>query len=232
MSHAEKSAVLDELLVHLHRILGTWISTLDASNRSSESSVVTNFAILALVNDVTDIKKSLVDSIGLSVTLVDVSALGKQALSIFEGGASPDVALLFVSDLGNPEQAEPYLDYSRCLQVVVHLLRNALRHTEAGAVILKIGLEAEDTYRFSVQDTGSGVAPSKQNSVLAALEADSSVWEHLGLGLCSRIVRYLGGQMGMNTVCGSGSVFWFTCVDFSSVSYLRICPDPSSDLKS
>lgn len=226
MSNTQKSAILEEFLHHIHRLLGSWISRLATSSSSSEASEKTLFSILALVNDVSDLNKALTGSFSISVAPVDVGAMGQQALAIFEEEASPRISLHCVLDLQT--EKVPYLDYSRCLQVVVHMLRNALRHTHEGAVTLKVVRETGEMFRFSVQDTGRGIAPSKQKSVLSAFNGDCEVGEHLGLGLCGRIAHLLRGTMGMSSVDGVGSVFWFTCLDFASISSL----DPASDLKS
>ena len=233
MSHAQKSEILDELLLHMHRILGAWIKQLDEASPSRQSSVVTNFAILALANDVTDLNNVLSRSIVLNKSPVDLGTLGEHAISIFEGDVRSNVSLSFVLDLGQQTTVPVCIDYSRSLQVTVHLIRNALRFTTAGAVILKIGLEEGKRIRFTVQDSGSGVASSKKTSILATLgRKESAVWEHLGLGLCARIIGLLEGRMGMSTAEGIGSIFWFTCLDFTSTSSLRVGPEPSSNLKS
>jgi len=114
-------------------------------------------------------------------------------------------------------------DPTRLSQALVNLLSNAVKFTEHGAVTLRADrLPASDdrhlAVRFEVRDTGIGIAPDVAERLFAAFEqADSSTTRrHGGTGLGLAITRHLaeqmGGDVGMRSVPGEGSVFWFTAL--------------------
>src|SRR5690606_30650471 len=95
------------------------------------------------------------------------------------------------------------------------LLANALKFTERGSVVLRVEVTAEQRLRFSLTDTGIGIAPERQASVFdtftAATELTSRRYGGTGLGLsiCKRLVLMMGGDIGVDSRPGAGSRFWF-----------------------
>ena len=114
-------------------------------------------------------------------------------------------------------------DHGRLRQVLVNLLSNAIKFTPAGRVSLKceIDYETVDGLRhpllnFRVKDTGIGISPERQASVFDPfIQADSSTTRQfggtgLGLSISKRLVELMGGEIGVESSPGGGSVFWFT----------------------
>lgn len=111
------------------------------------------------------------------------------------------------------------LDERRINQVCVNLLSNALKFTpEGGVVTVRVGNDPDspEWIRFSVSDTGRGIAPEHLARVFDKLyqvkETDSSIVGGVGLGLyiASGIVRLHGGRMWVESTVGRGSTFYFT----------------------
>ncbi|HLI80087.1 MAG TPA: response regulator [Candidatus Binataceae bacterium] len=110
-------------------------------------------------------------------------------------------------------------DPLRLRQVLINLVGNAIKFTERGEVAITVGGEAapsgEVGLRFSVRDTGIGIAPDKLQSVFQSFtQADSSATRKyggtgLGLTIASRLVALMGGRIEVNSEPGKGSTFEF-----------------------
>ncbi len=116
---------------------------------------------------------------------------------------------------------EPLIgDSVRLRQVLTNLLGNAIKFTEHGRVELVVfleGLDATDCrLRFSVIDTGIGIAPGDRERLFrpfSQLDAHATRkygGAGLGLSICAELVRLMRGEIGVSSDAGSGTTFWFT----------------------
>jgi CheY-like chemotaxis protein len=113
------------------------------------------------------------------------------------------------------------VDRVRLQQILNNLLGNALKFTSLGSIHLRVVQDSyspasETLLRFSVTDTGIGIAPEKQASIFEAFtQADGSITRAyggtgLGLAICLRLVRLMGGNIEVSSELGHGSCFSFT----------------------
>jgi CheY-like chemotaxis protein len=110
--------------------------------------------------------------------------------------------------------------FTRLRQILINLVNNAIKFTDEGYVRINIsnepGKERPGLLRFSVTDTGIGVDDSDRTKIFETFtQADSSLSrDHsgvgLGLSICMKLARAMGGTCGMDGTRGQGSTFWFT----------------------
>jgi two-component system, sensor histidine kinase and response regulator len=111
-------------------------------------------------------------------------------------------------------------DALRLNQVLTNLVGNAIKFTEHGEVVVAIERDTQSrdpgALRFSVSDTGIGIAPEKLTSIFSPFaQADSSTTRKyggsgLGLAIVERLVRLMGGRVWVESEVGKGSTFHFT----------------------
>lgn len=104
-------------------------------------------------------------------------------------------------------------------QVIINLVGNAIKFTERGTVELRvITLDQNATsarLRFEVADTGIGIAPASQQAIFESFtQANASITTKyggtgLGTTIAKQLVEFMGGQIGLQSEAGKGSVFWF-----------------------
>ena len=111
-------------------------------------------------------------------------------------------------------------DRTRLQQALLNYAGNALKFTEQGSVQMRARILEEDEesllLRFEVEDTGIGIAPAVQKRLFNAFEqADGSTTRKyggtgLGLAITAKIAACMGGDAGVESELGRGSLFWFS----------------------
>ena len=172
--------------------------------------------LLLLINDILDLTK--VESGKLSLEEIDFD-LGEQIDSL--AGMFADLAeRKQVEVIINKSPAVPDFlrgDPLRLGQVLVNLVNNAIKFTERGEVEVAITLACADPMRvrFSVRDTGIGIAEEKQAQLFqpfTQLEAGNTRkygGSGLGLNISQRLVELMGGKISVQSKPGVGSLFQF-----------------------
>ena len=184
---------------------------LDA-RRSAES-------LLALLNDILDVSKIEAGRMELVQQNFSLRDCVKGAAAALVVNADQK-GLKFRADVAPDVPDRLTGDPLRLRQVLVNLLNNAIKFTEAGSVVLRSELDGHDeravTLHFSVSDTGIGIPPEKVSVIFEAFrQADSSMTRKyggtgLGLTICSQLVAMMGGRIWVDSRPGEGSTFHFT----------------------
>ena len=193
---------------------------LDAEQRHYLKTVKSSAeALLVIVNDILDFSKieaGRVDFESLAFSVQDVVLEAVRVVAV----AAHKKGLELIADI-RPDVPERVIgDPTRLRQVLLNLVGNAIKFTEEGEVALEVVVDqATDSsvfLRFSVRDTGIGVAPDKQQAIFDAFsQADVSTTRRfggtgLGLAISARLVQLMDGRIWLDSVLGVGSTFSFT----------------------
>lgn len=178
--------------------------------------------LLALINDILDVAKIESGQIELNLSATAIAPLCDASLNFIKQQAINKKIELQL-DL-SPTLPDLLLDERRMRQVLINLLNNAVKFTpEGGRICLKVeALFAEDAppetapitgVRWSVEDTGIGIAPENLPKLFQPfIQIDSALNRQfegtgLGLSLVKRLVELHGGEVGVSSQLGIGSCF-------------------------
>ncbi len=178
-------------------------------------------SLLAIVNDILDVSKLDAGKVELECLDFDLTATVESAISLMAGKAAEKTI-----DLGvfiAPQARGLYKgDAVRLRQVLLNLIGNAIKFTDKGGVSVLVNVyQVEEPItghthlRFEVRDSGAGISEKTCEKLFQKFtQADSSVTRRyggtgLGLAICKQLVELMGGRIGVASVPGAGSTFWF-----------------------
>jgi len=172
-------------------------------------------SLLALINDILDFSKIDAGRLELEASPFDLHACLERTLALLQVKAESG-GLALGLDLAPDVPRCVRGDEVRLQQVLVNLLGNAIKFTEAGSVTLAVAAVEPGHLRFAVRDTGIGIAPASQRLIFDAFrQADGSTTRRfggtgLGLSISASLVRLMGGELAVESTPGQGSTFHFT----------------------
>jgi signal transduction histidine kinase len=185
--------LLEGQRAHVHRIRGAGRQMLD------------------LVNDILDISRAAAGHLELDVRAVDLTAIAEETVGMLEVRARQKGIALRLEPCS--EQVHARGDFRRLRQVVVNLVGNAIKFTDAGSVTVRCEPAEDGRVRLEVSDTGIGIAPDvlplvfdefyQADGELTRLQGGSG----LGLAISRRLARLMGGDIRAESEPGAGSVF-------------------------
>jgi PAS domain S-box-containing protein len=174
--------------------------------------------LLALINDILDLSKIEAGHMHLECVTFDLhEAVARAAEIVTAPAAAKDLAFTWQLSAGVPRRLSG--DPVRLRQVLINLLGNAIKFTEAGHVRLSVA-PADDSddhlLHFRVEDTGIGIPPERLGLIFESFsQADSSTTRKyggtgLGLAISRRLTELMGGCIWVESEPGRGSAFHFT----------------------
>jgi signal transduction histidine kinase len=169
--------------------------------------------LLGLINDVLDLSKIEAGQLVLELSDYSVQDIAQTVRSTLEPLAA-DKKLAFKLELA-PELPAGHGDGRRLTQVLINLVGNAIKFTDAGEIAIKA--EANNgSFHVSVRDTGPGISTADQAKLFQEFQqADNAITKKkggtgLGLAISKRIIEMHGGKIWVESQPGQGSTFAFT----------------------
>ena len=169
--------------------------------------------LLGLINDVLDLSKIEAGQLVLELTDYSLEDIAQTARSTLEPLAA-DKKLTFKVEV-SPKLPAGHGDGRRLTQVLINLVGNAIKFTDAGEVVITGGA-TDGSFHLSVRDTGPGISAADQAKLFQEFQqADNAITRKkggtgLGLAISKRIVEMHGGKIWVESQVGQGSTFSFT----------------------
>ena len=195
-------------------------TTLDPAQREYVETIRHSASsLLRIINDILDFSKIEAGKLDLERAPLDLRALIHDAVRLVSVPAqAKGVPVRAVIDPRLP--AHIVGDAARIRQILINLGGNAAKFTERGEITIDVSVvnrrDPDLTVRIAVCDTGIGIAPERRAVLFNTFsQVDASTTRRyggtgLGLSIVKRLAELMGGNVGVESIPGMGSTFWFT----------------------
>lgn len=231
--------VSQEIRVPVNNMLGAIDLLIDTELSPEQRSRVAGIrssgeSLITIINDVLDFSKIEAGKLYLESIDFDLWQTVDLVYQLYrDQAARKGVNLVYVMAYSTPTALRG--DPTRLRQLLINLVDNAVKFTDRGEVVLRVEVTEDAVQavalRFSVSDTGPGIAPATQRRIFEIFTRSEAPLtprygsSGLGLVISKRLTEMMDGTIGVESEVGRGSLFWFTC-RFAKQPEAKPAPQP------
>jgi PAS domain S-box-containing protein len=223
-----------EIRTPLNAIIGMThlLQTTELNERQAgftEKIHIASRSLLAIVNDILDSSKIEAGKLEIEHIPFDIEKVLRDVAAVVAQKAAQK-NLEFLLEIGPDVPLTLVGDPLRVGQILTNYANNAIKFTERGEVAVSVQVVAQDDthvgLRMTVRDTGIGITEKQKEKLFQSFQqADETTTRRfggtgLGLSITRRLAELMGGSVGVDSVEGKGSTFWFEC-RFEKDDHLR-----------
>lgn len=186
----------------------------DKQKRFIDRIKISGGMLMGIINNVLDISKIEAGLMEFHEETFDLNEVLQNVVDSISGITLPKgLYCKYESEI--PSDSQFLGDANRISQVLVNLVGNAAKFTDEGGITVRVKRTENGMIRFAVHDTGTGIAPDQLDLIFQRFvqEDGSLTRKHggtgLGLSISQELVQLMGGEIGVESEHGAGSVFWF-----------------------
>ncbi|MCE2678981.1 MAG: ATP-binding protein [Burkholderiales bacterium] len=219
------SAVSHEIRTPLHGINSAVTlvnhprTSTEAKHRYMRSINKSVSDLTKIIDDVLDLSRLESGGFKLNTSPLDLKELCTQQINFFKA-TTEEKGIQLHLNLRSERPEFVMADGLRLRQMMSNLLTNAIKFTSAGSIVLDVEALSQDKdktiWRFSVTDTGCGIAPETLGKLFKPFsQAENQAYSDqtgsgLGLSIVSGLAKQMSGVAGVSSELGAGASFWFT----------------------
>ncbi len=173
--------------------------------------------LLGIINDILDLSKIEAGKMDLNIEAFDLNELINRLSPLFQIKCE-EKGLMWKME--KPSSGPLFVegDPNKIRQILINLIGNAVKFTDTGEVLFRgIPLPKPDasklSYRFEVIDTGPGMSSEQQNKIFDPFQQEDEGRKKggtgLGLAITKKQIEMMGGELGVESALGKGSMFYF-----------------------